>query len=119
MKKITIVLCIVIVGVVTGCYNDKEQLLTPPKSGTTNCPNYSFTNDVSPIIQASCNQGSGCHASGSTNGPGSLVTYAEIKNASAQMQASILAGRMPLGSSLSTTDIQIINCWISNGSLNN
>ena len=112
MKKITIVLFIVIVGVVTGCYYDKEQLLTPPKSGTTTCPNYSFTNDVNPIIQTSCNQGSGCHAAGSTNGPGSLVTYTEIKNASAQMQASILAGRMPLGSALSTiryTDYQLLD----------
>ena len=120
MKKTAIIILIIAgFSLLNGCYYDKEQLLIPPKTGTTTCLNYSFTTDVSPIIQTSCNNGAGCHASGSTNGPGPLVTYTEIKSAAAQVQASILAGRMPLGSSISSTDIHIITCWISNGSLNN
>lgn len=119
MRKISIVLFIVFIGGVTGCYYDKEQLLLPPKSSTSACKNYSFSTDVNPLIQTRCNSGTGCHGTGSTNGPGALVTYTEIKNASALMQASILAGRMPLGSTMSSSDIQVINCWISNGSLNN
>jgi hypothetical protein len=120
MKKITILLLFAAgLLLINGCYYDKEQLLTPPKTGTSYCLNYSFAADVSPVIQTSCNTGSGCHATGSTNGPGALVTFTEIKNASTQVQASILAGRMPLGTSMSTTNIQIINCWINNGSLNN
>jgi hypothetical protein len=119
MKKRTILILIAGICGLIGCYYDKEQLLIPPKSGTGTCINYSFTMDVSPVIQASCNNGSGCHGAGSTNGPGSLLTYTEIKNASVQVQASILAGRMPLGSPLNANDLKIINCWISNGSLNN
>jgi len=121
MKKTAIVLLIMLsMGVLNGCYYDKEQLLIPPKTTTgTTCLNYSFTNDVNPIIQASCDNGVGCHGSGSTNGPGALVTYTEIKNASAQIQSSVLAGRMPLGSTLPATEIQKINCWINNGGLSN
>lgn len=120
MKKMIILFaCTSCILLINGCYYDKEQLLTPPKTGNSYCLNYSFTADVSPLIQASCNSGVGCHAAGSTNGPGALVTYTQIKNASAQVQASILAGRMPLGTPMSTTHIQIINCWINNGSLNN
>jgi len=116
-------LIIVIAGItlLQACYYDKEQLLLPPQSGVTptNCASYSFTKEVSPIVQASCSNNSGCHGSGSSNGPGELITYTEIKNADAQIQGSILAGRMPLGSKLSIAQTQTITCWISGGALNN
>jgi hypothetical protein len=101
------------------CYYDKEQLLTPPKSTGATCLTYSFATQVNPIIQASCNNGVGCHGAGSSNGPGAFTTYAQIQAAAAQIQSSVTAGRMPLGSSLSGTQLLTINCWISNGALNN
>ncbi|HVM89745.1 MAG TPA: hypothetical protein VMT76_16265 [Puia sp.] len=116
--KIKLLLLALVVGM-SACYYDKEQLLTPPKTSGGTCQNYSFSTDVSPLITASCSNGSGCHGSGSTNGPGALTTYDEMKNAASQMQASILAGRMPLGSSLTSAQIQTITCWISNGTPNN
>jgi len=122
MKKIlTISSLLSIAFVMNACYYDKEELLTPPKTGGTGtgCLNYSFTTDINPVIQSSCGNGSGCHGSGSTSGPGALVTYTEIKNAAVQIQSSIQAGRMPLGSSLSGSQIQIISCWVNNGALNN
>ena len=120
MKKRITLLILAGICALNACYYDKEQLLIPPKStaGST-CLNYSFTNDVNPLIVSRCNSGSGCHGSGSTSGPGELITFTEIKNASAQIQSSVLAGRMPLGSTLTTAQIQIINCWINNGSLSN
>jgi len=120
MKKRILFFLVITISLLSGCYYDKEQLLIPPKTTTgSTCMNYSFTTDVSPIVQGSCNSGIGCHGAGSTNGPGALVTYTEIKNASAQVQSSVLAGRMPLGSKLTSTQIQIINCWINNGGLSN
>lgn len=121
MKKFAFIF-LIIAGIVflNGCYYDKEQLLTPPKSDSTSaCINYSFKTDVGPLIQVSCSTGAGCHASGSTNGPGALVTYSEISTAGTLCQASIMAGRMPLRSSLTGTQIQVFNCWISNGTPNN
>jgi hypothetical protein len=121
-KLITILFMGSVTFLVHACYYDKEQLLTAPKGGGTapaTCASYSFKNDVSPIIQASCSNSSGCHGSGSSAGPGALVTYSEIRSASSQIQSSVLAGRMPLGSSLSSSQIQIINCWVKNGALNN
>ena len=120
MRKIIIISIIVISTLpFSACYYDKEQLLLPPKTGTTICVNYSFTNDVSPVFQTTCNNGSGCHGSGSSNGPGALVTYAEVKNASVQIKGSVSAGRMPLGSGLTSAQLTTITCWIGNGALNN
>ena len=105
----------------SACYYDKEQLLTPPGTGTgtSACQNFAFAANVSPIIMTSCSASSGCHGTGSSSGPGALTTYTEIKNAAAQIQSSIMAGRMPLGSSLSAAQLQTINCWINNGTPNN
>jgi len=120
VKKSTTLLLLAGICALNACYYDKEQLLIPPKTTTgTSCMNYSFTNDVNPLMMTHCDNGSGCHGSGSTSGPGELVTYAEIKNASAQIQSSVLAGRMPLGSTLTAAQIQTINCWINNGGLSN
>jgi hypothetical protein len=122
MKKIIITIFISWTVLLLGsCYYDKEQLLLPPKSSTSTpvCQNYSFTNDVYPLIQSSCANGSGCHGAGSSSGPGELINYTEIKNAGNLMQASILAGRMPLGSRLTSSQVSIITCWVSNGALNN
>ena len=115
MKKISLLIIIIcsICLCMTGCYYDKEQLLIPPKTDTATCITYSFALDVSPILQTSCNNGVGCHAAGSTNGPGALETYTEVKTAASLVQASILAGRMPLNSRMSSADIHVITCWIN------
>ncbi|MBS1915395.1 MAG: hypothetical protein JST87_03900 [Bacteroidetes bacterium] len=120
MKKlITVLLIAGMVLILHSCYYDKEQLLTPPKTANGPCAVYSFATDINPIIQSSCNNGSGCHGAGSSNGPGELVNYNEIRNAVSQIQSSVLAGRMPLGSSLSADQVKAIDCWTKNGAPNN
>ena len=103
---------------INACYYDKKELLYP---STTNCTGKaaSFATDVLPLIQTSCDQGSGCHGSGSSNGPGALTTYAQMQAAGAQVLSSVEAGRMPRGSSLSSAQLQIIRCWFANGIQNN
>ena len=118
-KMMTILFIACAIFLAHACYYDKEQLLTPPKTVTATCPNYSFATDVAPILQASCSNSAGCHGSGSSSGPGALVTYSEVSAAATQVQASVLAGRMPLGSTLTAAQLQIINCWVKNGALNN
>jgi hypothetical protein len=79
----------------------------------------SYTSDVSPIIQSSCATNSGCHASGSTNGPGALTTYAQVYNARAAIRTAVANGSMPQNGSLSNTQKNAIICWIDNGAANN
>lgn len=100
------------------CYYDKKQLLYPAAYSCSGVPS-SFAKDVLPLIQTSCDQGSGCHGAGSGNGPGPLTTYTQVQNAGAQILNSVQAGRMPLGSKLSPAQLQVITCWSGNGMLNN
>jgi hypothetical protein len=79
----------------------------------------SFSTDVNPIIQSNCATNSGCHGSGSTNGPGELLTYSEISNAKSAIRSAVISGTMPKNGSLTTAQINSIACWIDNGASNN
>lgn len=79
----------------------------------------SFVADVKPVIQASCAFDLDCHGSGSTSGPGSLISYSEIFNARAIIRSAILSGEMPRDASLTIAEKNAIICWIDNGAANN
>lgn len=78
-----------------------------------------FAGDVAPIVGASCATNSGCHATGSTNGPGALTTYSQIYSARTAIRAAVANGSMPQGSSLSTSQKNAILCWVDAGAPNN
>lgn len=101
----------------SACNNDKEDQLN---AGGDTCTgiNAAFAANVSPIIQTNCAV-SGCHNSGSTNGPGALTSYTQIKNAASAIKATVQAGTMPKGGSLSAGDKKIITCWVDAGAPNN
>jgi uncharacterized membrane protein len=80
--------------------------------------NKAFAADVNPIIQASCNI-VGCHAAGSSNGPGALTNYSEVFNSRSRVRSAISSGSMPQGSSLSASQRNSIICWIDNGAPDN
>jgi hypothetical protein len=80
--------------------------------------NKAFTADVNPIIQSTCAV-AGCHATGSSNGPGALTGYTQIFNARSTIRTAVVTGRMPQGGSLSTAQKNSIICWIDNGAPNN
>ena len=88
---------------------------------TADCsgPAKSFVTDVSPVFQASCAINSGCHATGSGNGPGPLLSYSQIFNARADIRSAVASGHMPLNATLTATQINAILCWIDNGAPNN
>jgi len=90
----------------------------PPPASCINTP-VKFSTDVSPIIQSSCASSSGCHGNGSTNGPGPLTTFEQVKNAASSIKSAVVNKRMPLGGTLSNSQIQSISCWVDNGALNN
>ncbi|MBP6688067.1 MAG: hypothetical protein KA160_09425 [Lacibacter sp.] len=77
-----------------------------------------FNLNVLPIFQSSC-AASGCHNTGSSNGPGALTTHAEISAAKAQVRASVLSGSMPKSGTLTSAQKNSIICWIDAGAANN
>jgi hypothetical protein len=78
----------------------------------------SFSANVMPLVSSRCAI-SGCHASGSTNGPGELITYQEIFNARGNIRSAVSSGLMPQGSTLTQSQINTILCWIDSGAPNN
>ncbi len=120
MKNIFILTLVTSIAVLTGIGCSKSS--GGGGGGTTvNCAtitNKAFAADVSPIIQSTCNI-SGCHAAGSTNGPGPLTTYNEVFNARTRVRTAISTGAMPQGSTLSTAQKNSIICWIDGGAPNN
>lgn len=127
MKIIIITIAIVMTIVIAaGCSKgsgDGKDIAPPPPppvEGTScNGVNAAFTADVFPIIQSKCATNSGCHGDGSFNGPGALTTFTKIKNAADRIKSAVNAGRMPLGGSLTATELKKLNCWIDSGSPNN
>ncbi len=93
----------------------KKENYTADCAGTTK----SFATDVSPIIQSTCATSSGCHASGSNEGPGALLTYAQIVATKSSIKSSVQSGSMPQGRTLSAEQKNAIICWIDNGAPNN
>lgn len=114
MKKASII--ITMLCIVMAC-----SKTSPGNPGTADCSGAakSFATEVNPIIQSSCATNSGCHGSGSNNGPGELLNHAQIFNARSAIRAAIISGLMPKNGSLSTVQKNSIICWIDNGASDN
>ena len=92
-------------------------------NGNTNTLNCSavpktFAADVKSIIANNCTAAS-CHNSGSGNGPGALVTYAQIAAAKVSVRSSVASGAMPKGGTLTSAQKNTILCWIDDGAKDN
>ena len=90
-------------------------------ANSANCsgPEKSFSSDVNPVVQTSCATNSGCHGTGSANGPGALVIYSQIFNARSEIRPAVASGHMPLNGTLTASEKNAILCWIDNGAPNN
>ncbi|MGZ3922520.1 MAG: hypothetical protein ACXVBJ_02045 [Flavisolibacter sp.] len=82
-------------------------------------PAKTYSLDVSNVLRTSCNDDSGCHGSGSKNGPGELLNFQQVFNARTAIRSAIRSGQMPLNGKLTTEQKNAILCWINNGSPNN
>lgn len=79
----------------------------------------SYATDVSPVIQSYCATNSGCHANGSSHGPGALTSYAQVYSARSSIRTAVANGSMPQNGSLTNDQKNAIICWIDSGALNN
>ncbi|HET6766240.1 MAG TPA: hypothetical protein VFH08_02535 [Chitinophagaceae bacterium] len=89
--------------------------------GSTSCAGVpsSFAANVNPIIQSTCATDATCHGAGSANGPGPLLTYAQITNARAAIKVAVGNGTMPKTGSLTAAQKSTIICWVDSGGPNN
>lgn len=111
MKKATIITSTLLMTLILACGKDPVA---------TNCSTpRSYAADVSPIILSSCAINAGCHANGSTNGPGPLTIYAEVYSARSQIRTAVANGTMPKNGSLTSDQKNAIICWIDSGAPNN
>jgi len=78
-----------------------------------------FATKVFPIIQNSCATSVGCHGNGSGNGPGALINFLQISNASTAIKNAVISGVMPRGSALSAQEKSAIVCWVNSGAPDN
>jgi hypothetical protein len=116
MKKIPgLVACVLLFA--SSCSKHSENT---SDTGTVDCGTITttFSANVSPLITSSCAK-SGCHASGSINGPGALTTYTQIFNNRVAIRAAVASGEMPEDATFTATQKAIITCWIDAGAQNN
>jgi hypothetical protein len=114
MKK-AITIATVFICMIIACSKSNDITTAADCSGTAK----SFVTDVNPIIQSFCAANSGCHASGSTNGPGALTSYQQIFNNRSAIRIVVANGSMPQNSTLSSSQKSAIICWIDNGASGN
>lgn len=126
MKKLVLLSCAAMVCFVVSCSKDDSTTGNNNNNNNNNNGNTlvctsvpkTFANDVKAIIQNNCTGGS-CHGSGSKNGPGELLTYAQIAAAKANVRSAVSSGSMPKGSSITTAQKNTILCWIDDGAKDN
>ena len=110
---------VVVVFLLVACAKRHEDTLGTASSGNGSGPAKSFAVDVSPIIQSSCAGSSGCQGSGSSAGPGPLLTYTQVFNARSSIRSAVSSGSMPPNGGLSVTQKNSIIFWIDSGAPNN
>ena len=110
----TLLIIIIIVGL---CSCSKQY--TGNQVVDCSGPAKSYVSDISTVMQTTCNDDSGCHGSGSNNGPGSLVTYQQVFVARSAIRTAVASGVMPLNGKLTATQKNAILCWIDNGAPDN
>ena len=112
---VRIFITLLLAALLFSCKKNAETAMVINCGGTQK----SFATDIKPIVESSCSMDSDCHGSGSTSGPGELLTYAQIFNARNNIHSAVASGVMPKDATLSATDKNAILCWIENGAANN
>lgn len=103
-------------GLLAACQQDSieefEAAMTPPGDTLV-----SFAGDLLPLIEAYCSI-SGCH-DGSNGLADALTSYAEVRPVADSIIAQVARREMPIGITLTETEIAMFTRWLAQGALNN
>lgn len=117
-KTVATALALAVMSFVISCSKSDDQPGSNPPGNACDGVPKTFSADVNPLVQTFCNQ-SGCHATGSTNGPGPLTNYSQVFNNRAAIREAVQSGIMPQNTTLTAAQKKIIICWIDSGAPNN
>lgn len=103
------------------CTSESEEMqdLQDGMSGSVDCADVTFSQDVQSIINTNCAV-AGCHVTGTTLPDFSQNSVMESR--AAQIKSRTANGSMPppsSGLSLSKEQVDIIACWVDNGGKTN
>ncbi|MCH2228927.1 MAG: hypothetical protein MK105_01190 [Crocinitomicaceae bacterium] len=118
----TIAAVVLSVLIIASCTKDKVEIVTTPVN--TNCPDtILYSTQIQPILNQSCAT-SGCHPGGASSNGYDLTNHSSV-SANATIILNVIRHdnsviSMPLGATkLPDSVAQHIECWISQGKLNN
>ena len=120
IKNVVFFISFLLLGV-SGCYNDKEDLLYPQEAANCSNTDSKFSTAVNAIIQNKC-ASSGCHDTNMQASGYKFVTYTDIHNNIESVNNSVfVSGTMPKSGSTQLTEKEkvALKCWIDAGSPNN
>ncbi len=116
MKKIFLI-CFGLGLFVMSCTFEKAPLPTIDNGGSSGnpseCDTVLYSTDIKAIVDANCIS---CHGAGYASGDFTTITdlKVDVDNGKLRNRVVVLQD-MPQGSSLTTEEIKLIDCWISNG----
>lgn len=117
-KTIGLLLCSGVLFV--SCSKSTDTATGGTGGGSSNCTTApKFAADASPVFQSKCATNASCHASGSSNNGGVLVSHAQINSKKATIVSQVNSGAMPRGGTLTAAEKTAIVCWIEAGAMNN
>jgi len=114
MKKINFLfLGVSVVFFATSCTKDTSSSTT---LSTADCTTISYKTDIAPIMSANCTS---CHNANQASAGINLSSYANVAKYASSSLNAMNNGSMPPAGKLPAGTIQKLNCWISQGKLNN
>jgi hypothetical protein len=118
MKVVKVLFMIVAIAAITvSCDKKVGHLPLPEPEPISGCDSIKYSVDIQPILNANCIS---CHSTGNPNGDYTNYAGTNVKVSSGIFANRVLVAKdMPLGGSLSESDLGKIKCWIDNGAPNN
>ena len=118
MKKAFVLTTIILSVIIVSCKKEKESAGNGPEVTPIDCGTVKFSTTILPLITAKCAT-AGCHAAGSSNGPGALTNYTQIFTSRTQVINAINSNRMPPSGPLTSAEKLQLTCWQDAGAPNN
>ena len=115
-KKSITVFSTIVFSFLLSCQKKENLPTSNPTTTPTDCATISYKTDIAPMMSANCTS---CHNANQASAGINLSTYANVAKYASSSLNAMNNGSMPPAGKLPIGTIQKLNCWISQGKLNN